>query len=454
MQLKCVLLTRHLRNSLILGIFLLTIFKGDAFAWPKPPYPRPPQPPINQTSPIQHIIYIVQENRSFDSYFGRYPGDGNVQGVYCATLTLQPCTNPKTVPLRALNETTGSMLPDFEHSWSSAHIDYDSAQMDKFNHSMECAALACYVAAHRREIPNYWKLADNFVLGDNAFSSVMGPSFPNHLYAVAARSGPIFVGSMINNPTEPIRWGCQAPKNSKVETFTHASNTEPFTGNFISPPPCWTNNQVGTLASEMNRFGKSWKYYVSNTTDSNDSLASFSDVNVPSTPTHPNGIDTRLNGFQMDIANNTLLQFSWLSADHTQNEHPGQSTSCQGENWVSEQINAVESNPQVWAHSVIVVTWDDFGGFYDHVAPPLLHNEPIGFGFRVPLLIISPFAHHAISNRRYDLTSTLKFAEDTFLGPTPPRLSQRELQVASIGDDLNFAASPVPPVTLPIRKCP
>ncbi|GCE20047.1 phospholipase C [Dictyobacter kobayashii] len=453
MPMKRMLLTKHLfHNSLILSIFLLAIFNGDAFAWSNPP------PPPGQTSPIQHIIYIVQENRSFDAYFGRYPRDGYVQGVYCATPTTQPCTNQKTVALQALNDTTGHMLPDFEHSWSSAHIDYDSTQMDKFNHSTLCAALACYVAAYRREIPNYWKLADNFVLGDNTFSSVMGPSFPNHLYAVAGRSGQLYVGSMIDNPMlngmEPIIWGCQASGKATVETFTHAANTTPFVGGSISPPPCWTNNQVATLASEMNSFGKSWKYYVSNTTDSNDFLASFSDVNVPSTATHPNGIDTRMNGFQMDIANNTLPQFSWLSADHTQNEHPGQSTSCQGENWVSEQINAVESNPNIWANSVIVVTWDDFGGFYDNVAPPPLHDEPIGFGFRVPLLIISPFAHHTISHRRYDLTSTLKFAEETFLGPNPSLLSKRELQVASIGDDLNFAAPPVPPVTLPIRTCP
>jgi phospholipase C len=458
-------LTRHLfRNGLILSVLLLAIFGGDARACC---YYSPPQAPA--PSPVQHIIFIVQENRSFDSYFGRYPGvNGATKGVYCAVQTTQPCPmgSQQTVQLGSLIDTTAHKLPNFAHSWSTAHIDYDGGLMDKFNHttgSTGCAGtkFACYVAATRAEIPNYWALADHFVLDDNAFSSVMGPSFPNHLYAVAARSGPQFVGSVIGNPVlngrEPRIWGCAAATGTRVETFTPAANTSPFMGGSISPPPCWSNSQVATLASEMNaRPGKTWKYYVPTMDQSNDALASFRDVNVASTPAHPNGIDTSMNGFQNDVAQNTLPQFSWLSASHTQNEHPGQSTSCQGENWVSDQINAVESNPQVWTHSVIVLTWDDYGGLYDHVAPPHIptHEDPLGFGFRVPFLIISPFAQHHIGHRLYDFSSVLKFAEDTFLSPNPPQLSERETHVASIGNDLNFTAPPAPTVMLPHLTCP
>lgn len=454
------MLTDHFfRNGLLLSILLLLLFSGKGYA----ACPPSQGPPPGSAPPVQHIIFIVQENRTFDSYFGRYPGvNGATQGVYCTMQTTQRCpmTAQKLVPLQPLNDTTAHRLPDFEHSWSTAHIDYDSGQMDKFNHTTQCdqaAKFACYVAAKRSEIPNYWTLADHFVLDDNAFSSVMGPSFPNHLYTVAARSGPQFIGSVIDNPVlngrEPRIWGCAAAKGTSVETFNSKSDTLPFTGTSISPPPCWSNSQVATLASEMNahKGGSTWKFYVPSDTESNDALASFKEVNVPF-PTHPNGIDNRKNGFRMDVAGNTLPQFSWLVADHAESEHPGQSTACEGENWVSEQINAVESNPTVWNHSVIVVTWDDYGGLYDHVVPPQV--DGLGLGFRVPFLIISPFAQHHISHIRYDFSSVLKFAEDTFLGPNPPRLSQREMDVASIGNDLNFTAQPASTVKLPMQTCP
>lgn len=447
------------RNSLFLSIFLLLLSSGEGYAFC--PCPPSPPPPPGAASPVQHLIFIVQENRTFDAYFGRYPGvNGATTGVYCDLQTTQPCpkNDQKTVSLKPLNDTTAHRLPDFNHSWSTAHIDDDNGQMDKFNHttgSNGCDTFACYVAANRSEIPNYWALADHFVLADNAFSSVMGPSFPNHLYAVAARSGPAYIGSVMNNPVlngrEPREWGCTADKKTSVETFNQNSDTSPFAGTPITPPPCWSNSQVATLASEMNAQKKTWKFYVPTDTESNDFLASFKDVNVLSTPAHPNGIDTSKNGFQNDVANNTLPEFSWLVADHSENEHPGQSTACEGENWVSEQINAVEKNTAVWDHSVIVVTWDDYGGLYDHVAPPKV--DGLGLGFRVPFLIISPFAQHHISHRLYDFTSVLKFAEDTFLGPNPPRLSAREASVRSIGGDLDFTKPPVSRITLPMQKC-
>jgi phospholipase C len=199
----------------------------------------------------------------------------------------------------------------------------------------------------------------------------------------------------------------------------------------------------------MSAHGVTWKYYVPSMTESNDALASFADVNHAP---NPNGVDTGMNAFQKDIMSNTLPQFSWLSASHTENEHPGQSTACEGENWAGAQIQAIESNKAIWDHSVIVLTWDDYGGFYDNVAPQPV--DPLGLGFRVPFLIISPFAQHHISHRLYDFTSVLKFAEDTFLGPTPPRLSARESHVQSIGGDLDFTAPLAPTVTLPPQMCP
>ncbi|NJC73816.1 hypothetical protein HC031_29485 [Planosporangium thailandense] len=450
------------RGGAFLSVLLMAIVTGDARAGSAHPKPPPGGP-----SPIQHIIFIVQENRSFDSYFGAFPGaNGAATGRTC-TSAMTPCPTGAqgTVPLHDLVDTSTHMLPNFAHSWSSAHRAYDLGAMDKFNQASGCGApaYACYVRATKSDIPNYWALAQRFVLGDNAYSSVMGPSFPNHLYTVAARSGPEFVStnprdsSVIDNPvlngSEPRIWGCDANPNATVQTLTAASSLPPsFPGRAIKPPPCWSNSQVATLASEMNAHaGSTWKYYVPNMRESNDSLASFRDVNVESTTAHPNGIDMHPTGFTDDVRNNHLPQFSWLSAPHDQNEHPGQSTSCQGENWVTERINAVMNNPTVWNSSVIVVTWDDYGGLYDHVPPMKL--DGVGLGFRVPFLIISPYAEHKVSHRFYDFTSVLKYAEAQFLGRTTPGLSARESQVQSIEGDLNFAATPIKPMTLPLHTC-
>ena len=468
MQMKRAILPQHLTlTALLLSVLLLEML-GSEIVRPAPPVQAQLAPPA-----IQHIIFIVQENRSFDSYFGRYPNvdgvpgpSGTIKGWACTEFHKDKgCTkHEQIVPINPLKDNPSN----FAHSWSTAHIDYDEGHMDSFNHTMECAAstkYACYAAAEQKLIPNYWTLADNFVLDDNAFSSVMGPSFPNHLYTVAARSGPMITGSVIDNPLLPSGkeapvWGCTAATNTTVETYTSKAGESPiFMGKSINPPPCWTNKQVRTLASEMTANGKTWKYYVPNSDGPNDALASFKDVNLPPSMTNPNEVDTGRDSFETDITKNKLPQFSWLSAPREENEHPEQSTSCKGENWASKEITAVEGNPMVWSHSVIILTWDDYGGFYDHVAPPVPAPDALGFGFRVPFLIISPFAyakankmHPHVSHERYDFTSVLKLAEDTFKLPSP-RLSEREDHVGNITEDLDFTKN-APTVMLPQHTCP
>ena len=151
--------------------------------------------------------------------------------------------------------------------------------------------------------------------------------------------------------------------------------------------------------------------------------------------------------FATDAASGNLPAVSWLVTGPN-SEHPPNST-CQGENWTVQQLNALMQGPD-WGTSAVFLTWDDFGGFYDHVAPPPV--DIYGLGPRVPLLIISPYAQPGyISHTQYEFSSVLKFIEDDF-GLTP--LSDRDANANDTTDSFNFSQTPTPPVILNPQTCP
>jgi len=152
--------------------------------------------------------------------------------------------------------------------------------------------------------------------------------------------------------------------------------------------------------------------------------------------------------FATDATNGNLANVSWLVSDANNSEHPPYSV-CTGENWLVQQVNAVMQGPQ-WNSTAIFVTWDDFGGFYDHVAPPKM--DTFGFGPRVPLVIISPYAKRGyVSHSLYELSSVLKFAEELFKLPT---LTARDAEANDMLDGFDFSQQPRPPFVLSTRSCP
>lgn len=175
--------------------------------------------PAHASSPIQHIIFIFKENRTFDNYFGLFPGvDGTTTGKIKANHTVQ------TIPLNSLTDSA----TNFNHEWNSAHLDYDKGKMDAFNlgdKKCNVAPYPCYAEASQSLIPNYWTLAQNYVLSDRTFSSETAASFVNHLYSVAAASGADVADSAETNPVlstgaNTHMWGCDAPSG----TTTHLYN--------------------------------------------------------------------------------------------------------------------------------------------------------------------------------------------------------------------------------------
>ncbi len=397
----------------------------------------PPQVPRAQAhSPIQHIIYLLKENHTFDSYFGNFPG---VNGAMTGLVKVNGIDH--TIPLNP-----GQDVPAlFCHSPKCAHTAYDAGAMDAFNlgEPKLCgrSPYACYQYGGQSLIPNYWQWARDYVLNDNAWSSLMGPSFPNHMYTVAGGSGPTIPQSAISNPTSgfPAKgWGCDV-NGQKVLLENGSQGSTCFS--------------FATLADEMQQAGVSWKYYAPQKGQSGyvwNILNAFSqDRKDPTVWAH----DVQNDQFLTDVSKNALPAFSWVTPPVTTSEHNGDSV-CQGENWTVKLIDAVMKSPE-WSSTVIVLTWDDFGGFYDHVAPRSI--DALGYGFRVPWMVISPFAYaqdnslnHHISHTQVEFSSVLRFAEQTF---NVPSLGKRDVTAGDLGAMLNFNAT-LPAVPLTQRTCP
>lgn len=381
---------------------------------------------IENPSPIEHIVFIIRENRTFDNYFGTFPGANGATSAKIST--------GQTIPLSHLSD---RMPRDIDHSWVAAKTAINNGQMDGFDKIPSANQKDDYLAfsqLYEADIPNYWAYARNFVLGDNMFSSMKGPTFPNHLYIVAAQAG-----GVINNPSAGGH-GCDAPMTSRVQVL------DPATGKTSLVYPCF---DFATLADTLQAAGLTWKYYAPTLAQLGnrpysplDAIAhirnsSLWTTNVP-----------HFSSFASDALNGRLANFNWLVSTDPLSEHPPVSV-CAGENWVVQQINAIMQGPD-WNSTAIFITWDDFGGLYDHAPPPAA--DAYGFGLRVPLLIISPYAKRGyITHTLHEFSSILKFAALNFGLPT---LADRDAAANDLLDAFDFNQGPGEPLILSPRACP
>src|SRR5215472_5670502 len=375
---------------------------------------------------IKHIVFIVKENRTFDNYFGTFPGaDGATSGTISTGAVIPLGHAPDVTP------------HDIDHSYQAAVTAIDGGAMDKFDliaGGNVKGDLLSYTQYTEADLPNYFAYARHFVLADAFFSSLKRPSFPNHLYTVGAQSG-----GAINNPANSQgRWGCDSPANSRVQTLDEDDN-------FGHVYPCF---DFDTLADRLEEKGLSWKYYAPGEGQSGyiwSALDAIRHIRLTAlwqqhvVPTEQ---------FVQDAQTGNLPAVSWVVTQSAQSEHPPASV-CAGENWTVEQLNAVMSGP-AWKSTVVFLTWDDFGGFYDHVPPPVADN--FGFGPRVPLLIISPWARRGyIAHTPLEFSSVLKFIEERFdLSP----LTDRDSEANDMLDSFDFDQRSLPPLILAQRQCP
>ena len=327
---------------------------------------------------IKHVIWIVKENHTFDNMFGRFPGADGTTVAHAGS---------QVVPL---GQTPDVLKLDLDHTGNTAIVGVDGGRMDQFYHAPNAVQAGQNVADSQfvsSQIPNYWKYAHEFTLADHFFSTVLASSFPNHLVTVT--------GSSLNTTGEPNRvgttewsWGCDAAKGTNVQY--DAGTTAG------SEAPCF-NTQ--TIPDEANAAHVSWRYYAAppgrvgyiwSTLDEIKHIRYSKQwgTNVANTAT-----------FTDDVRAGKLSTLTWLMPPFDYSDHPPTSM-CQGENWTVQTVNSIMTS-KFWKSTVIVLTWDDFGGFYDHLAPPQVSKYMLGP--RVPAIIISPYSRRAsINHRVYD----------------------------------------------------
>jgi phospholipase C len=367
-------------------------------------------------SDIEHFVILMQENRSFDHYFGTLSGvrgfsDPNA-GILLDGKSVfhQPDSQSRdgfVLPFHLDTKTTNAMrLHDLSHSWNALHASWNRGRLDGFvsahratNDASGPLTMGYYT---RDDLPFYYALADAFTICDGYHCSVMGPTYPNRYYWMSASNDP---NGMHGGP---------AIKNLKTR-YT------------------WE-----TYPERLDRAGVSWRIYHDEPEPGEPvglnvimNFAPFQDA-APSSSLYEYAVKAR--GFDAmidDMRRGDLPQVSWIVPPYAMCEHPDMLPAA-GENYIRQIVEALSSNPQTWARTAFIIVYDENDGLFDHVLPPTppkgtadewIDGQPVGLGFRVPAMIVSPFTRGGwVCGDTFDHTSTLQLLERRF-GVEVPNLS-------------------------------
>jgi len=388
---------------------------------------------------LQHIVVVIQENRSLDELFNGFCASTN----QCAnTVTVDPVTHTPLSPVSL----AAPYSPD--HSHSGFVTEYDNGKMDGWANVISACIgqpLPCKenVVAYvpHAETAKYFKLATvDGELSDATFQANSGPSLPAHLYAIAGQSGGY----------DSDRWALIEGNGSCANTqrAEQIDMTSAYPGTVGNPViPC---KDFQTIFDLLAKAGLSWRYY------SNDPLTSFYSVtrNIQHLFDSPNFI-VPPQQFLQDVANQNLPNVAFVMPEGNQSDHPTWvSRPSDGPDWVASVVNAVGESPY-WNTSAIVVWWDDWGGWFDHVVPPRPSGEPawmgkpdpFEYGFRVPFIVVSPYARIGhIDHTARSFVSTLRLIEKTFGLPQLGTLDQYEPDALDSMLDMNQRPIPYTPL--------
>src|SRR6266404_1631659 len=414
---------------------------------------------------IEHVVIFIQENRSFDHYFGSYRGVRGFSDQSPAFQQPDPAntTNPPAGVLLPFHldtsKTNAACTHDITHDWVPQHQSWDKGAMDGFvtsrlpiNTNDAVLTMGYYT---RLDLPFYYAVADAFTICDNYFCSVIGPTDPNRLYTMAASIDP-------------------AGQNGGPLLQTLVANRSSFFGKLT----------YTTMPEQLQARGISWKVYSSPDQNlpsgifSDNVLSYFKNFQDPTSPLHQNAFGPQFPvDFLADALSGNLPQVSWVLASIVDSDHPPAPPLFR-ENTLSTIISALTANSALWAKTVLFATYDENGGFFDHVAPvtappgtageyvtaPAVPDPtvvgnppvlgPIGLGFRVPMLVISPFSRGGfVSSDLFDHTSVLRFLETRFGAEVPNLSAWRRAAVGDLTSALNFKkpdqSIPNLPSTLP-----
>jgi phospholipase C len=414
-----------------------------------------PGPSSSAAPAIQHIVIMVEENRSFDNLFAGFPGANTTMQGLCKP-SPPWCKVAREVPLRPIKlESTGTpnLGKDIDHSHHGFEIECDKdaadvCQNDGFDlinkgESGEGtpAKLYPYAYIERNESKPYWDLAEKYALADDMFSTDTASSFIAHQEILSGTVRYSDDASLTDQPNFSP-WGCDAPgphSGSGQITWTpllykdgHENSQGPF--------PCFT--QYKTIADLLDPANVSYRYYVDAIPNpyGDFSGAVWNGFDAIKKFRYGRDWKTRISSpnttIFSDLKAGKLQQLSFVVPSLYDSDHPA--SGCNGGPWwVTKVINAIGTS-QYWKNTAIILFWDDWGGFYDNVPPPQINYTSLGF--RVPLIVISPFAKpHSISHTEYNIGSILKFIEQTFgLGS----LGTTDASANSLSDIFNVKQTP------------
>jgi phospholipase C len=413
------------------------------------------------SSPIQHVVLIVQENRSFDNFFALFPGaDGATRGrmrVKRGGKYVDKWTPLRSHPL--------VMPSDIQHCHAAFEKSYDHGKMDGFNlvhygvckHPGKQVDTGAYQYVEKGQIRPYWAIAEQWILADHMFQTQGSGSFPAHQDLIRGATTINSYESIVDNPSSQP-WGCDAPPNTLTSLITSDGKYLQDQGPFPCTSKFPSSAYYSTLRDLLDAKGVSWKYYtpcfsVSDgcTPDkkcplcAGDTLNAF-DVIAPVRfgPEWGTNVAMPETKIFADIADGMLPAVSWVIPEDNEDDHPGEKVD-NGPSWVASVVDAIGESTY-WDSTAIFVIWDDWGGFYDNAVPQQFKDNLGGLGFRVPCLVVSPYAIAGqssqggyISHTQYEFGSILRYVEDNFgLG----RLNTTDARAASIGDVFNYAQSP------------
>lgn len=366
---------------------------------------NPIRPPRDLLSQIEHVVIVMQENCSFDHYFGTLRGvrgfaDRSAltlpsgQSVFHQPYSLAP--GGTLLPWRLDVSQANPCLTTVDNSWKPTHGELHGGRMDGFANAGGTDAMRYFT---REDIPWHMALADAFTVCDGYFASVLGPTNPNRLYSMSGTAN------------------------------AAGGKGGPVIDNSQTPPYTWT-----TYPERLQAKRVSWRVYQQTDNFDDNALAWFRAYQQakPGSALYENGIRAReFDAFTKDVAAGRLPQVSWVISPASQSEHPGYSPGP-GADFCNGILYSLFNYPKVWAKTVVFLTYDEPGGYFDHVRPPLppagapdefIGGLPVGLGFRVPTVVCSPWSRGGyVCSNTFDHTSTLRFLERRF-GVKEPNIS-------------------------------
>jgi phospholipase C len=347
-------------------------------------------------SPIKHVVFVVQENRSFNNLFMGYPGATTAKygyDRYGHKIALQP------ISLTAQWDIDHSFAAFVTACDGQGKLPGTDCKMDGWNgetlDGINPPKNAPYGYVPRNEIKPYWTMAKRYVLADDTFASNLDGSFTAHQYAVAA-----FADHTVNVPATD--WGCEGGKTDTTATLT----PKRLKGRRIV-----TCFGFPTIASEADAAGVSWRFYAPAIADFGGIWSSYqADRPIYDGPDWATDVVNPPSQFITDVGNGTLADVTWITPTYATSDHPG-FNSKEGPAWVASVVDAVGQS-KFWNSTAIFVLWDDWGGWFDPVKP--VYEDYDGLGFRIPLIVISPYAKEgSVTHVQYETASVLRFIEDT-----------------------------------------